>query len=110
VARWGGDEFAVILPKTTKEQALLSAERLHRNLEKHLAKSGLAVEMRISVAIADTNSGPIRSREELIALADEALFQAKKQGRNRIQLYPGVQESVGVASDQWPKPCSRAVA
>jgi hypothetical protein len=46
----------------------------------------------------------------LIALADEALFQAKKQGRNRIQLYPGVQESVSVASDQWPNPCSRAVA
>jgi len=110
VARWGGDEFAVILPKTTKEQALLSAERLHRNLEKHLMKSGLAVEVSISVGIADTKSIPVRSKEELIALADEALFQAKKQGRNRIQLCPGVQDSVRVASDQWPKPCSHAVA
>jgi predicted signal transduction protein with EAL and GGDEF domain len=64
----------------------------------------------ISVGIADTKSVSVRSKEELIALADEALFQAKKQGRNRIQLYPGVQESAGAAPDQWSKPCSRAVA
>ena len=110
VARWGGDEFAVILPKTTKEQALLSAERLHRNLDKHLAKCGLAVEMSVSIGIADTKSIPVCNKEELIALADEALFQAKKEGRNRIQLYPGVQDSGSVTFDQWPKPCSHAVA
>jgi diguanylate cyclase (GGDEF)-like protein len=110
VARWGGDEFAVILPKTTKEQALLSAERFHRNLEKHLMKSGLAVEVGVSIGIADTKSVPVRNKEDLIALADEALFQAKKQGRNRIQLCPGGQASVSAASGQWPKPCSRAVA
>jgi hypothetical protein len=46
----------------------------------------------------------------LIALAGEALLQAKKQGGNRIRLCPGVQDSVSVPSDQWCTPCSRAVA
>jgi diguanylate cyclase (GGDEF)-like protein len=110
VARWGGDEYAVILPRTTKEQALLSAERFHGSLQEHLAKSGLPVQVSISFGIADTQSAPVSSKEDLIALADQALFQAKKQGRNRIQLYPGVRESARDTSEHWPKPCSRAVA
>ena len=95
VARWGGDEFAVILPKTTKEQALLSAERFNRCVKQYLAKSELSVEVSVSFGVADTNSAPVRNKEELIALADEALFQAKKEGRNRIKVYEAAFRSGG---------------
>ncbi|HVO84359.1 MAG TPA: diguanylate cyclase, partial [Syntrophobacteria bacterium] len=53
----------------------------------------LAVEVSVSIGIADTKSIPVRSKEELIALADEALFQAKKEGRNRIKVYEAVPRS-----------------
>ena len=87
VARWGGDEFAVILPRTTKEQALNSAERLRRRLQQKKLNSGHDLKLSGSFGIADTKSLSSGSQDELIAMADQALYQAKKAGRNRIELF-----------------------
>ena len=89
VARWGGDEFAAILPRTTKEQALHSAERLRRRLQQNQLNSGQYLNLSASFGIADTKSIRSGGQEELIAMADQALYQAKKGGRNRIELYQG---------------------
>ncbi len=87
VARWGGDEFAVILPRTTKEQALNSAERLRLRLQQEKLNSGHDLKLSGSFGIADTKSLSSGSQDELIAMADQALYQAKKAGRNRIELF-----------------------
>ena len=89
VARWGGDEFAAILPRTTKEQALHSAERLRRRLQQKQLNAGQDLKVSASFGIADTTSIRSGGQEELIAMADQALYQAKKAGRNRIELYQG---------------------
>ena len=88
LARYGGDEFAVIMPETAPEDAVAGAERLRRAIE--TASIGLprsdgstdTVRMTVSVGVAgfpeDANTS-----EALIAGADRALYHAKREGRNR---------------------------
>jgi diguanylate cyclase (GGDEF)-like protein/PAS domain S-box-containing protein len=89
-ARYGGEEFAVIMPNTSPEGALHVAELVRAEVEvlalPHAA-SGVADHVTISVGVAglvpeDDASQP----EELIRRADEALYGAKKSGRNRAVL------------------------
>jgi diguanylate cyclase (GGDEF)-like protein len=86
LARWGGDEFAVILPRTTKKQAFHCAERLRRRLRQPLLNSGRNIKVSASIGIADTGFPVATTEEKLIALADQALYKAKEAGRSRIRL------------------------
>ena len=89
--RYGGEEFAVLLPETSLEGALVVAERIRRNVEAHLVprENGADDPLRvtISIGLAALPDHPAESPEELVKLADDALFQAKAQGRNRV-CYP----------------------
>lgn len=81
LARWGGEEFAVLMPNTNAEQALQRANRL-REL---VAKSNiLNQQVTFSGGVAVWQEG--MDAEELLGNADKALYQAKQDGRNRIQL------------------------
>ena len=92
-ARYGGEEFAVILPKTHMSGALAVAERVWRELgNKEYAvqpSSGGATKVRVtaSLGIAFYPSKDISSGELLLRFADQALYQAKRAGRNTICLY-----------------------
>ncbi len=92
-ARYGGEEFAVILPKTHMSGALAVAERVWRELgNKEYAvqpSSGGATKVRVtaSLGIAFYPSKDISSGELLLRFADQALYQAKRSGRNTICLY-----------------------
>ena len=80
VARHGGDEFAVILPNTGKEAAKKLAERIRKAVEE---VSSLHCSVTISIGICSLNSRNI-TMSKLVAEADQALYQAKKAGRNRV--------------------------
>jgi diguanylate cyclase (GGDEF)-like protein len=84
VARLGGEEFAVLLPSTGIEQALLVADRLRAQVATRLvAADGFEIAYTVSagVAVLDGTTGGI---DALIKRADEALYHAKAQGRNRV--------------------------
>ncbi|MBW1872886.1 MAG: sensor domain-containing diguanylate cyclase, partial [Deltaproteobacteria bacterium] len=81
VARYGGDEFAVLLPETDSQTASDVADRLRAQVEKDKT-AGQQVTISVGVASTKTASESL----ELVAQADEALYQAKSQGKNRVAL------------------------
>ncbi|PIU67461.1 MAG: hypothetical protein COS84_04590 [Armatimonadetes bacterium CG07_land_8_20_14_0_80_40_9] len=82
--RYGGEEFTVILPETDLEGASTLAERLRESVEEHsfLFKKQL-LKITISLGVAEL-SPSLSGIEELINLADIALYQAKEGGRNKV--------------------------
>ncbi|MGK2859804.1 MAG: two-component regulator propeller domain-containing protein [Thermoanaerobaculia bacterium] len=84
VARYGGDEFAVILPSTGREDAVAIAEATRVAMEglDIRCRSGLRLTLSIGVATAKPSAGDA-SKDELVAAADGAVYRAKKEGRNR---------------------------
>lgn len=90
VARYGGEEFVVILPDTNPQGAAALAERImeymHRLALPH-ATSNISDYVTISLGIASTAGHILTDGTQLVALADQALYMAKKNGRNRYELY-----------------------
>ena len=82
--RYGGEEFCVIMPETGIEGAVELAERLRRKMEEtdHTLPNGGMLRVTCSIGIAEASLGSI---EETIALADSALYTAKRSGRNRVE-------------------------
>jgi diguanylate cyclase (GGDEF)-like protein/PAS domain S-box-containing protein len=88
VARIGGEEFAVMLPNTDEENAVLAAERLRLAVagsELH-AEGGAPLQVTLSIGVASTSCHANRPLgiDTLLQEADRALYAAKKQGRNRV--------------------------
>jgi len=80
VARWGGEEFVVVLPETDLAGAQRFAERLRRTIEAHAVG-----DMKTSASCGVATMLPEDSVEELLGAADQALYQAKSNGRNRTE-------------------------
>jgi len=83
-ARYGGDEFIVLLPETPLKGALDVAERIRRKvLETPLVVRGTRVDSTVSVGVAGFPADG-RSLDSIVAQADRAMYQAKQEGKNRI--------------------------
>lgn len=85
VARYGGEEFVILLPETNSEEALIVAERIRKEVEEYrfpLGNNQFLENVTVSLGISYTPLAT--SAEELIQKADQALYKAKYEGRNKI--------------------------
>nr|CRH06814.1 putative diguanylate cyclase [Candidatus Magnetococcus massalia] len=88
-ARYGGEEFTVVLPDTRLEMAFKIAERLRKAVEAMDITDGTNTKLarvNISLGVAQTST-TITAVEPLIAAADAALYRAKNNGRNRVEVH-----------------------
>ncbi|MBE0508956.1 MAG: GGDEF domain-containing protein [Marinospirillum sp.] len=86
-ARWGGEEFILLMPNTTVDQAVNFAERLLQVLRKTLMEyEGAQVRITASFGVAQVNQQD-NNLDDLIQRADQALYRAKNEGRNRVCSY-----------------------
>jgi diguanylate cyclase (GGDEF)-like protein len=85
VARYGGDEYTVVLPGTGAEAAGIVAERIRRTVEGHrfLAREGLNLKVTVCVGIATCPDDAV-DKDALLKLADEAMYRGKKGERNAV--------------------------
>jgi diguanylate cyclase (GGDEF)-like protein len=82
VARWGGEEFVVLLPATDLNGTLLIAEKIRHCIEaEHFDE--LAAGLHVTVSIGCVEMGNNEELDELVARADQALYEAKHRGRNQ---------------------------
>jgi diguanylate cyclase (GGDEF)-like protein len=86
-ARYGGEEFAVLLPHTPKQGAAVVAERMRELLHQDTYRfAGHEVVVTASFGISDQTDAEDAGEEALLRAADEALYEAKKAGRDRVVL------------------------
>jgi two-component system cell cycle response regulator len=87
VARYGGEEFVVVLPETGAAGAAAFAERLRELVELHPFTRGTegTLHLTASIGVASYPAPGIDSAEDLLASADQALYRAKADGRNRVR-------------------------
>ena len=92
VCRWAGDEYVILLPDTTAEQAERALERTRRRVATYdWSQFGLDVPVTISVGIASAARGD--DRRTLFAAADGVLYDAKRSGRDRVVRLSGVTQT-----------------
>ncbi len=88
VARYGGEEFVIVLPNTNTETAIKIAERIRKNVQSlQISHESSQANMYVTLSCGVATTNPKQdglSPEDLIKKADVALYQAKKDGRNRV--------------------------
>jgi diguanylate cyclase (GGDEF)-like protein len=82
IARWGGEEFLVLLPDTAGSEAVEVAERMRQRVEGHVFEGVGSVTVSLGVAVARSGEGT----REVVGRADAACYGAKRAGRNRVQV------------------------
>lgn len=86
VARYGGEEFVIVLPDTDSTGAMQVAERIRRMVQQEaIIIENIPVQVTASLGVAVSEDGKMNATD-LINRADQALYQAKAQGRNQVQL------------------------
>jgi diguanylate cyclase (GGDEF)-like protein len=85
VTRYGGDEMAIILLEVSKALAMEVSDKLRREVEKRsFVWQGMAVKITVSIGVAAALEEGIEDWNGLVNAADQALYQAKDGGRNRV--------------------------
>lgn len=88
-ARYGGDEYLIVLSEITHDGAQIFANRLREKIEKHeFANENQSIHLTVSIGIANANPNEnLVDARSLVRYADKALYRAKQNGRNRVENY-----------------------
>jgi diguanylate cyclase (GGDEF)-like protein/putative nucleotidyltransferase with HDIG domain len=98
IARFGGEEFALLLPHVDYRGAMESAERLRELFAAHTFLSAShQISLTVSIGISCFPDDYTQHRSDLLNFSDQALFRAKAAGRNRVSLYRDLLPAIGVA-------------
>jgi len=85
VARYGGEEFIIIMPQTTLDGAYIQAERIRKIIkEKPFEHMGKKINITISGGVAEVVQNEVLSVEDLLRIADQCLYRAKREGKNKV--------------------------
>ncbi|HTP41067.1 MAG TPA: diguanylate cyclase [Nitrospiria bacterium] len=96
LARFGGEEFLVLMAETGEDEAMAIAERLRAAAaNERLLPDNLAITCSFGVATLDHHEPHLPTSDELIGRADKALYEAKRSGRNRVHLFRADRASSG---------------
>ena len=87
-ARWGGEEFIALSPNTTRENAIKAAERIRKAVASHKFAGIGDRQITVSIGVAGMPDPALDSLDKLIHAADVAMYEAKKNGRNRVEPAP----------------------
>ncbi len=86
VARFGGEEFTLVLPETGLAGGAAFADRIRMQVESHnFAEEGDPLHATVSIGVATFNGKGDTDVEAMIAEADSALYRAKREGRNLVR-------------------------
>lgn len=88
IARYGGEEFVFVLPETEQSEALVVAEKLRKTIEDYAFDDGINT-YHVTISIGVASARPTKNdfhKNDFIGFADEALYDAKNSGRNRVTL------------------------
>lgn len=85
-ARYGGEEFIVVLPETDVTSATILAERLRKAVEQHFTSERARHPVTVSIGVSSL-SKTLQNRQQVIRAADQALYAAKKRGKNCVVVY-----------------------
>lgn len=87
VARYGGEEFVIVLPDTRPDGAFTFAERLRQRIAEYdFAEAGEPLYVTVSIGMASFPEEGVVRAEDLIERADQAMYRAKQEGRNRVRV------------------------
>ena len=100
ICRYGGDEFAVLLVETPKAGAQIYADRIRHVLEHHVFPHGQRISASFGIATLPEDVGA--AAEDLLRAADEALYAAKRAGKNRVSTHEAVVTTNGVVHPAVP--------
>lgn len=85
LARYGGDEFTILLVDTDHEEALVIADRIRRTVEEHIFEASRGGSLRLTVSLGvGTYPQHGSDRDQLLDASDKAMYRAKSLGRNRV--------------------------
>jgi len=85
VSRWGGEEFTLLLPNKTAMQAVEICEQLRLDIENY-DFSSIAMGLKVTVSFGIADSSLVDEYDRLLVQADQALYKAKNNGRNRVEV------------------------
>lgn len=88
VARYGGEEFVILLPETDLTEAAEIAEQLRKAAEGYIYSDG-STELQVtsSIGLASLKTNQPRTPDQFLSMADQALYKAKENGRNRVEVF-----------------------
>ncbi|MGC9327173.1 MAG: GGDEF domain-containing response regulator [Candidatus Hinthialibacter sp.] len=105
VGRYGGEEFLIVVPGIDRNETYHLAERLRLILSQQpIEYEGQVLTVTISMGISDSSLKECTTLDSIIRVADEALYQAKRQGRNQVAVASGADSKKSEAKENFPHP------